>query len=104
MEFHARYDGFYGAYIHDALAVAAALDPHLVRTEALTVDVELGGRLTTGETVTDWRRAGAGRRTATSRSRRTRPRSSTASSSASARLAERMAAANADEHLPGMAI
>ena len=26
MEFHARYDGFYGAFIHDPLAVAAALD------------------------------------------------------------------------------
>jgi purine nucleosidase len=56
MEFHSRYDGFYGAFIHDPLAVAAALDPSLVRTEALTVDVELGGTLTTGETVTDWRR------------------------------------------------
>ena len=43
MEFHARYDGFYGAFIHDPLAVAAALDPSLVRTEALAVDVELGG-------------------------------------------------------------
>jgi purine nucleosidase len=56
MEFHSRYDGFYGAFIHDALAVAVALDPDLVRTEALTVEVELGGTLTTGETVTDWRR------------------------------------------------
>jgi purine nucleosidase len=56
MEFHSRYDGFYGAFIHDPLAVAAAIDPALVRTEALTVDVELGGTLTTGETVTDWRR------------------------------------------------
>ena len=56
MEFHSRYDGFYGAFIHDPLAVAAALDPDLIRTEALTVDVELGGTLTTGETVTDWRR------------------------------------------------
>jgi purine nucleosidase len=56
MEFHSRYDGFYGAFIHDPLAVAAALDPTLIRTEALTVDVELGGTLTTGETVTDWRR------------------------------------------------
>jgi purine nucleosidase len=56
MEFHSRYDGFYGAFIHDPLAVAAALDPTLVRTEALTVDIELGGTLTTGETVTDWRR------------------------------------------------
>ena len=27
MEFHGRYDGFYGAFIHDPLAVAAALDP-----------------------------------------------------------------------------
>lgn len=56
MEFHSRYDGFFGAFIHDPLAVAAALDPSLIRTEALPVDVELGGTLTTGETVTDWRR------------------------------------------------
>jgi len=56
MEFHSRYDGFYGAFIHDALAVAAALDPSLIRTVAVPVDVELGGTLTTGETVTDWRR------------------------------------------------
>jgi purine nucleosidase len=56
MEFHSRYDGFYGAFIHDPLALAAALDPGLARTEALAVDIELGGTLTTGETVTDWRR------------------------------------------------
>lgn len=56
MEFHSRFDGFYGAFIHDALAVAAALDPALIRTEALPVDVELSGTLTAGETVTDWRR------------------------------------------------
>jgi purine nucleosidase len=56
MEFHSRYDGFYGAFIHDPLAVAAALDPTLIRTEAVPVDVELGGTLTTGETVTDWLR------------------------------------------------
>jgi len=43
MEFHSRYDHFYGAFIHDPLALAAALDPTLVRTEAVTVDVELGG-------------------------------------------------------------
>jgi purine nucleosidase len=57
MEFHSRYDGFYGAFVHDPLALAAAMDPSLIRTEAVAVDVELGGRLTTGETVTDWRRA-----------------------------------------------
>ena len=56
MEFHSRYDGFYGAFIHDPLALAAAIDPSLVRTAALPVDVELGGTLTAGETVTDWRR------------------------------------------------
>jgi purine nucleosidase len=56
MEFHSRYDGFYGAFIHDPLAVAAALDPRLIRTQAVAVDIELGGTLTTGETVTDWRR------------------------------------------------
>jgi purine nucleosidase len=55
MEFHARYDGFYGAFIHDPLAVAAALDPSLIRTQPVTVDVELAGTLTTGETVADWR-------------------------------------------------
>lgn len=56
MEFHSQYDGFYGAFIHDALAVAAALDRSLVRSEALPVRVELKGELTYGETVTDWRR------------------------------------------------
>jgi purine nucleosidase len=56
MEFHSRYDGFYGAFIHDALAVASALDRKLIRTESLTVQVELKGELTYGETVTDWRR------------------------------------------------
>lgn len=55
MEFHARYDGFYGAFIHDPLAVAAALDRSLVTTEPLYVDVETRGELTTGMTVTDWR-------------------------------------------------
>jgi purine nucleosidase len=56
-EFHDRHDGFYGAFIHDALVIAATLDPALARTEALAVEIELEGRWTTGETVTDWRRA-----------------------------------------------
>ena len=55
MEFHSRFDGFYGAFVHDPLAVAATLDPALVRSEAVAVDVELGGTLTTGQTVADWR-------------------------------------------------
>ena len=55
MEFHARYDGFYGAFIHDPLAVAAALDRSLVTTEALYVDVETSGEITAGMTVADRR-------------------------------------------------
>jgi purine nucleosidase len=56
MEFHAHYDGFYGAFIHDPLAAAAALDRSLIRTEALYVDVETTGEITAGMTVADRRR------------------------------------------------
>jgi len=54
-EFHARYDGFYGAFIHDPLAVAATLYRSLVTTEPWFVDVETQGELTTGMTVADRR-------------------------------------------------
>ena len=56
MEFHERYDGFYGAFIHDPLAVAATLDPALAGTQAVAVDVETTGELTAGATIADWRR------------------------------------------------
>lgn len=55
MEFHATYDGFYGAFIHDPLAAAAALDESLVVTEPLAVDVETGGVLAEGQTIADFR-------------------------------------------------
>lgn len=55
-EFHARYDGFYGAFIHDPLVVAAALDPSLVTTDAVAVDVDIAGGLADGQTIADWRR------------------------------------------------
>ena len=54
-EFHAKYDGFYGAHIHDPLVVAAALDPTLVRTEAAAVDVDASGGPGDGQTIADWR-------------------------------------------------
>ena len=54
-EFHRQYDGFYGAFIHDPLVVAAALDPGLVMSEPLHVDVETRGEITTGMTVADRR-------------------------------------------------
>ncbi|MFL5778292.1 MAG: nucleoside hydrolase [Chloroflexota bacterium] len=55
MEFHADYDGFYGAFIHDALAVASAIDRSLVKARPVAVDVELAGSLTAGATIADWR-------------------------------------------------
>ena len=55
MEFHERYDGFYGAFIHDPLTVAAALDRGLVTSEPLFVDVETRGEIATGLTVADRR-------------------------------------------------
>jgi len=55
MEFHARYDGFYGAFVHDPLAAAAALDESLVSTQPLAVDVETSGVLAAGQTIADFR-------------------------------------------------
>ena len=55
MEFHDQYDGFYGAFIHDPLAAAAALDETLVQTQAVAVDVETGGELSEGQTIADFR-------------------------------------------------
>lgn len=54
-EFHAQYDGFYGAFIHDPLAVAAAIDRSLVRAKPVAVDVETGPGLAHGMTIADWR-------------------------------------------------
>jgi purine nucleosidase len=55
-EFHAKYDGFYGAFIHDPLVLACALDPGLVRSEPTAVDVDTAGGRADGQTIADWRR------------------------------------------------
>lgn len=54
-EFHERYDGFGGAFVHDPFVVAAALDPGLVRTEPASVDVDASGGPGDGQTIADWR-------------------------------------------------
>ena len=54
-EFHARYDGFYGAFIHDPFVVAGAIDRVLVEVRPLFVDVEVGSGLAHGMTIADWR-------------------------------------------------
>ncbi|HZZ61768.1 MAG TPA: nucleoside hydrolase [Roseiarcus sp.] len=41
--------------MHDPLALAVALEPTLVATRRVAVDVETAGRLTTGATIADWR-------------------------------------------------
>jgi purine nucleosidase len=41
--------------MHDPLAVAVAIDPSLVETQAVAVDVETSGQLTDGMTIADWR-------------------------------------------------
>ncbi len=54
-EFHAPNDGFYGAYIHDAFAVAATMTRPLVQTKPVFVDVETGSGPAHAMTVADWR-------------------------------------------------
>ena len=56
LEFHRDYDqGGFVAHMHDPFAAAIALDPSLGRVRPATVDVELAGALTRGQTVADWR-------------------------------------------------
>ena len=56
LEFHRAYDqGGFVAHMHDPFAAAVALDPSLARVRPATVDVELAGTLTRGQTVADWR-------------------------------------------------
>ena len=55
--YHARTYGWDGAPIHDALALAHAFRPGLLRTEHVNVEVELESELCRGRTVVDrWHR------------------------------------------------
>jgi purine nucleosidase len=51
----ARKEGRRYFVMHDPLAIAAAIDPSLIDTTAVAVDVETAGALTQGMTVADWR-------------------------------------------------
>ena len=56
-QYHARTYGWDGAPIHDAVALAHAFRPGIVRTEHVNVEVELKSELNRGRTVVDrWRR------------------------------------------------
>ncbi len=59
--YHARTYGWDGAPIHDALALAQVIQPGLVATEHVNVEVELESELCRGRTVVDlWQRTDAG--------------------------------------------
>lgn len=53
MRYHRTTEGFEGGYLHDPVAAAAAIQPHLVCTERLPVSVETRGALTRGMTVSN---------------------------------------------------
>jgi purine nucleosidase len=56
MDFYGRErPGVVGAYMHDPLALAIAMDPSLARLVSTRVEVETGGRWTQGMTVADLR-------------------------------------------------
>lgn len=50
--FHRRF-GFRGSPLHDPVAVAAVIDPTMLTTRHLRVDIECHGEFTTGRTVVD---------------------------------------------------
>ncbi len=55
MGFHREHDGIVGCYLHDPLAVGVAIDPGIVETENLYIQVETQGEVTQGMTVADLR-------------------------------------------------
>jgi inosine-uridine nucleoside N-ribohydrolase len=56
MAYHKATEGFNGGYLHDPLAVAAAIDETWFRWTRAEVRVETQGRLTRGMTVADFRK------------------------------------------------
>jgi inosine-uridine nucleoside N-ribohydrolase len=55
MDFHREHDGIVGCYLHDPLAIGVAIDPGIVETEDLYIQVETQGEVTQGMTVADLR-------------------------------------------------
>jgi inosine-uridine nucleoside N-ribohydrolase len=49
-----------GTPLHDAIAVCALIDPSIIQTELVHVDVEVSGDLTVGRTVCDFQQCGTG--------------------------------------------
>ncbi|MBI4429626.1 MAG: nucleoside hydrolase [Ignavibacteriales bacterium] len=56
MQYHRQTEGFSGGYLHDPIAVAAAVWPSIIETKKASVDVETQGELTRGMSVAEFRR------------------------------------------------
>jgi purine nucleosidase len=54
-EFMEQREGRRHFVMHDPLAIAAAIDPTLIETTAVAVDIETSGALASGMTLADWR-------------------------------------------------
>jgi len=62
MQYHFKTERFFGAFLHDPIAVAAAIRPSLFRIQRLHVEIETRGLLTRGMSIADSRVAARGRR------------------------------------------
>jgi inosine-uridine nucleoside N-ribohydrolase len=58
VDIHLKYPGKTGGIVYDACAVAAVIDPSIVETIPMHVDIEINGAYTRGRTVADSRKRG----------------------------------------------
>ncbi len=55
IDIHLKYPGRTGGIVYDACAVAAVIDPTIVQTKPMHIDIEINGTYTRGRTVADIR-------------------------------------------------
>lgn len=56
MQYHRDTEHFFGGFLHDPIAVAAAIRPSLFQTQRLRVEIETEGTFTRGMSIADFRR------------------------------------------------
>lgn len=60
MKYHDRTEHFFGGFLHDPIAVAAAIRPSMFHTQRLRVEIETEGILTRGMSIADFRKKASG--------------------------------------------
>ena len=55
IDIHLKYPGRTGGIVYDACAIAAVIDPTIVQTKSMHIDIEINGKYTRGRTVADIR-------------------------------------------------